>query len=430
MTTDTLTPISEAAGFILTSGQQQALEDFTTFLLNPAEPVFVVCGYSGTGKTTLVRVMLQKLDAILKTIHLLNPDAIEYSVELTATTNKACEAFSGLTQREVRTIHSYLGLRVQTDYQTRATSLVPAKSNDIKTSTIIFIDEASYIDSELLGWIFKMTHNCKIVFMGDPAQLSPVKSNTTPVFDANFPTALLTQVVRQAEGNPIVTLSTQFRETVSSGQWTNFKPDMNHVQHMDRDLFEQAIVREFTRPDWKYSDSKILAWTNERVIDFNHAVGDCVKGHTEFQVGDYAVCNSYVAGTGGYKGFKTDEMVQITGISDEEEQYGVTGRVYTLNNRVELFGPNVLADWKAAEKRLKADKKFSTLNQIDSSWIDLRAAFACTVNKSQGSTFDRVYIDLDDIGRCHNANLVARLLYVGVSRARHQVFLTGDIRKK
>jgi hypothetical protein len=427
MTAATLTPIAEAVGITLTSGQQQALEDFTAFLLNPAEPVFVICGYSGTGKTTLVRVLLQKVDAILKTIHLLNPDAIEYSVALTATTNKAAEAFSGLTQREVKTIHSFLGLRVSTDYQTRVTSLVPGKPNEIVTNTILFIDEASYIDSELLGLIFKMTHKCKIVFMGDPAQLSPVKSSTTPVFNANFPTAMLTQVVRQAEGNPIVELSTQFRETVSSGQWTNFRPDAHHVQHMSRELFEQAIVREFTRPDWKYHDSKILAWTNERVIDFNHAVRDCVKGSTDFQAGDYAVCNAYVSGGSGGKGFKTDEMVQITEISSEEEQYGVMGKMYTLNNRAELFGPNNLADWKAAEKRLKAEGQFSTLNNIDANWVDLRAAFACTVNKSQGSTFDRVYIDLDDIGRCRNANLVARMLYVGVSRARHQVFLTGDI---
>ena len=428
MTTATLTAPEET--LVLTSGQQQALEDFTGFLLDPVERVFVICGYSGTGKSTLVRFLMDKLDSILKTIHLINPNAVEYSVELTATTNKACEALSHLVGREVRTIHSYLGLRVQTDNQTRATSLVPAKASDIKRNTILFIDEGSYIDKELLGLIFRQTDNCKIIFMGDPAQLSPVKSSNTPVFDANFPTAMLTQVVRQAEGNPIVALSTQFRHTVNTGEWRNFTPDKNHVQHMPRGEFEQAVVREFTRPDWRYHDSKILAWTNERVIDFNHAVRDCVKGGTEFQVGDYAVCNHYVSGGGGSKGIKTDEMVQITGISDELELYGVRGKTYTINGRMEMFGPNSLADWKAAEKRLKAEQKFNVMNVIDATWIDLRAAYACTVNKSQGSTFDRVFIDLDDIGRCHNANLVARLLYVAVSRARHQVFLTGDISTK
>jgi ATP-dependent exoDNAse (exonuclease V) alpha subunit len=60
-------------------------------------------------------------------------------------------------------------------------------------------------------------------------------------------------------------------------------------------------------------------------------------------------------------------------------------------------------------------------------WIDLRAAYAQTVNKSQGSTYDRVFIDLDDIRRCNSGDQIARMLYVAVSRAREQVFLTGDL---
>jgi ATP-dependent exoDNAse (exonuclease V) alpha subunit len=57
----------------------------------------------------------------------------------------------------------------------------------------------------------------------------------------------------------------------------------------------------------------------------------------------------------------------------------------------------------------------------------LRAAYAQTINKSQGSTYDRVFIDLDDLARCSSGDQLARMLYVGFSRARHQVFLTGDL---
>lgn len=60
--------------------------------------------------------------------------------------------------------------------------------------------------------------------------------------------------------------------------------------------------------------------------------------------------------------------------------------------------------------------------------IDLRPSFACTVTKSQGSTFDWVFIDLDDIcKRIHHPNQLARALYVAFSRARQGVIMTGDM---
>ena len=53
--------------------------------------------------------------------------------------------------------------------------------------------------------------------------------------------------------------------------------------------------------------------------------------------------------------------------------------------------------------------------------------FASTVNKAQGSTYDTVYLDLNDIGKCQDRDQVNRMLYVGVSRAKHKVVFTGDI---
>jgi ATP-dependent exoDNAse (exonuclease V) alpha subunit len=89
--------------------------------------------------------------------------------------------------------------------------------------------------------------------------------------------------------------------------------------------------------------------------------------------------------------------------------------------------PKSLADKSAALKSAKANYQYSLVERIDSQWIDLRGAYASTVNKAQGSTFDRVFIDLDDIRRCNSGDQIARMLYVGVSRAKQQVFLTGDI---
>lgn len=409
---------------ILTQDQQAAQDALNRFMVDSVETVFVLSGYSGTGKSSMVKVFLDQLPGFMKAAQLVSPGLKEYEVVLTATTNKAAESFSSLTNRGVATIHSYLGLRVQTDYQTGVTTLIP-KSAVQKEGVVLFIDEASYVDKQLLGLIFKLTKNCKIIFLGDPAQLTPVKSQGTPVFDANFTGAHLSQIVRQAEGNPIVELSTKFRETVTSGEFFSFTPDGHAIKYLPRDDFNQAIEAEFTRPDWRYQDSKILAWTNKCVIGYNHAVRDRVKGSPDFQVGDYAVSNQFV--NAGRQSLKTDQMVCITDISPDTAVYGVPGNHYTLDNQIVVFGPKSLADKNALIKKARAEGNFSQAEVADSQWVDLRAAYSCTVNKAQGSTFDRVFVDLDDIRRCSSGDQIARMLYVGVSRARHAVFLTGDI---
>lgn len=407
----------------LTEDQQKALEAFHNFLMDPIETVFVLRGYSGCGKSTLVRTLLDRMPGFNKTARLINPEHKEYEVALTATTNKAAENLGSITGQGAITIHSFLGLRVQTDYRTNTTTLIP-RSNEQKENYLLFIDEASYVDKQLLSHIFKMTRNCKVVFIGDPAQLTPVKATSTPVFDANFSGAALTQVVRQAEGNPIVDLSTKFRHTVNTGEFFSFTPDGHHVQYLEREAFNEAIKQEFTRPDWRYQDSKILAWTNKCVIGYNHFVRNHVKGDPNFQVDDYAVCNSFV--TVGRSSIKTDQMVQINAIEADSERYGVFGNMMCIDG-IWLFHPKSLAEWNAGIKRMRAADNFGAVSEMESQWIDLRAAYACTINKAQGSTFDRVFVDLDDIRRCNSGDQIARMLYVGVSRARTQVFLTGDL---
>ena len=408
----------------LTNGQTKALDAFQTFLLDPVETVFVLSGYSGTGKTTLVKTLLEETPKFFKLAKMVDPLAPDFSIELTATTNKAAENFGSLTGAEVKTIHSFLGLRVMTNYETGVTTLTP-KSHIKKENVLLFIDEASYVDKALLGWVFKLTSKCKIVFIGDPAQLTPVKSSGTPVFDANFSGAHLDEVVRQAAGNPIVDLSTKFRETVTTGEFFNFTPDGHAIKYMSREDFNRAITDEFSRADWKYQDSKVLAWTNKCVINYNHAVSDLVGGTPEFQVGDYAVVNKFVSFRG--TSLKTDQLVQITKISPELHYHGVVGNEFTLDHYVTLFMPKNNVDKKVLLKQLKTNEQYAVLEEIDTTWVDLRAAYACTINKAQGSTYERVFIDLDDIRRCNSGDQIARMLYVGVSRAKTTVFLTGDI---
>ena len=418
--------ISSNTAITLTPDQEIALTLLNKFMINPKEQFFVLSGYSGCGKSTLIRTFLDALPLYIKMVKLVNPKVFDYTVQLTATTNKAAENLAQITGSEATTIHSFLGLRVSVDFKTGITKLI-AKNSLLIAGCLVIIDEASYIDKTLLGHIKNQLKSCKVIFVGDPAQLIAVKATDAPVFDAKYPGAALTTVVRQVEGNPIIELGTMFRHTVNTGIWPQFKPDGKHIQYLNRDDFNEKILQEFTRSDWHYKDSKILAWTNKCVIDYNNKIRSFILGDPEFVEGDYAVCNSSLVIN--RKTIKTDQLVHISQISKDLTEFDVLGNFFILDSDVRVFVPKTLADRNKRIKKAKADEDFSALSYIETSWADLRAAYAQTINKAQGSTYGSVFIDLDDISRCNIGDSIARMLYVATTRAKNHVFLTGDISK-
>lgn len=408
----------------LTKDQQEATNTFVSFMANEDQPVMVLSGFPGTGKSTLVGHLIEELPKIQKSIKLINPKAPDYTLQLTATTNKAAENFAEITGMEVKTIQSFLGLTVQTDYRNDTTQLVMRQFRE-KHNYLLFIDEYSYVDPKLLTWIFKVCKNCKIVFIGDPDQLTPVMASNVPVEAAGFPTIKLTQLVRQQEGSPIAELVSKLRVTVNTGEFFSFTPDNHHIKHMPREVFNQAIQEEFTRSDWNSKESRFLAWTNRRVIEYNNAINSQCNGVTHFQKGDYAVVNKYFMAN--KTSIKTDATVRILEISDTATLHGVQGKYYTVSGNIVAFCPDRLSDKLERIKQAKANDEINVLQDIDTLWIDLRAMYACTINKSQGSTYNKVFIDLDDLKKCNSGNQIARMLLVGASRARQHVYFTGDL---
>jgi len=413
------------SSIVLTNEQQSALEAFFTFLADPKEVAFVLAGYSGTGKSTLVKTIIDQMPVRQKVMELLDPTYKGLDAVFTATTNKAAENLAFITGQSVVTIHSFLGLRVSRNYETGITELKPSYKKSMPEHHLVFVDEASSMDSALLEHTFALTRNCKIVFIGDPAQLLGVKASTAPVFNAGFPTAVLTQVVRQAEGNPIIDLATKFRHTVNTGEFFSFKPDGIVIKHVQRQEFETRLVEEFDRPDWNFRDSKVMGYTNACVTKYNQAINNLLKGTPHLRVGDYAICNSFVKID--KHSIKTDQTVLITRIDPEFAPNFVPGNNVTLDYLITAFLPKSRQDKQNRLKQAKAEKNYQLVEIIESEWIDLRPAFASTIDKAQGSTYDKVFIDLDDIRSCNSGDRIARMMYVGVSRARHQVILTGDL---
>lgn len=412
---------------VLSEGQQLAEAAFIKFVTSPSQKVMVLEGYPGTGKSTLVKMLLGQLPKLVETLKLLLPNEPEYQIALTATTNKAAEALAGITNQPVKTIHSHLGLIVNTNYKTGETTLeVSGKNTGPTMHQILVIDEASMIDWELKKLIEQEAGDCKIMYIGDPYQLLAVNCSSAPVFTSGYPTAKLTEPVRQPKDSVIIPACADLRRTIDGHGWSKMPVDGNTILRLDRNDFDQAVVAEFTRKNWHYNDSKILVWRNAAVLRYNNGLNKMMTGVPSFAVGDYAVVNKRVTRSKG--GLKTDQIVLITGIEDGVEEFGVPGRNIELNHYLTFFMP---ASLEAKNERVKLGQsrtgEWKILQTIDNEWIDLRSNFAQTINKSQGSTFNQVFIDLNDINACRNMNNVARMLHVGISRARFRVTFTGNI---
>lgn len=404
----------------LSQDQQAAYDAMVAFICDPAKTAFVLEGFAGTGKSTLMNHFMDNLPLLSKTFALINPTYRVPEQQLTATTHKAVENLSDITGAKVQTIHSFLGLRLQADPGTYKLHLVPRGNFVLPENMVVLIDEASFLDRELLGYVFSRTKNCKIIFIGDPAQLAPVGYTTAPVFEQGFETVRLTKVWRN--GGLILDLATKFRETVLTGEWFSFKPDGTEVLHLDRPSFNSMLAGEFTNPTWKHKDSRFLAWSNDRVIEYNNYIKTLVKGDPSFVPGDYAVVNEYTKV--GQQSLRNNQVVHITEVTPTVK-CGLDCDAVVINGIFTYRAHDRKAYTKALAFAID-EGDYTTIDFLQK-WVDLRAVYGETVNKSQGSTYGKVFIDLDDISRCTIGNTMARMLYVATSRAKSQVILTGDI---
>lgn len=420
----------------LSPSQQLAYTHIAGLLAGQAGGL-IITGKAGTGKSTLLKTVLGDLPKIHKMNKLLDSNYKPKDIVWCATTNKAAENLSSILDVDVSTFHSTFGLSVFTDYKTGQTAVKKTKNSTTLYNSVVIIDEAGYMDPVELKYLFQLTVNCVFVFIGDPYQLTPIKCNSTPALNmSTFQKVELTEVHRQNGDSPILDLAEIFREGVVTGTWRRPSIDGDVIRHVSRDEFNHLISQEFSRDSWKPKDSHILAYTNNTVIAYNSAIANMRKGTSEFQEKDFAVCNSFVSAipSGGEmegKGMgtlKTDRQVIISSISAPTSFYGVSGRIFTFERRLEeYFVPDNLAQVKMMIKHHRTMEDFVAVKFLTDCCLDLRWPYAVTVNKAQGSTFDTVFIDLDDIWKVNGFSRLSRMLYTAVTRPKNKIILTGNV---
>lgn len=412
----------------LTADQQNASTKFTQFLLDQDEKYFVIQGSSGSGKSTLVKHLVDGIDKKYKMLSLLLQDqqyTEKLSICLTATTNQAAVILGNLAGEEAQTIHSRLGLVMYDDYSTGEQKLKKGKKWDILKNTILFIDEYSYINNELLDFIEEATLNCKVVFIGDRYQLTNPSQSHCAVDSIQCVRVELKEIMRNQ--GLITSTGADFRDAVDTGVFQAICPNGVDIMRVDGDTFLGMIKEAHDHVDYHRDFCKVLAYHNTRVGQYNNHIRK-VKGYPlEFAPGEYVITNKSIIQE-KHVIYRADAPVYIHNISGPCTRHGAGGRLISLGkNGDEFFAPYDISQAKQAQNAAAAEHDWPTYFHIKNEWLDLRPIYSRTVHKAQGSTFDYVFLDLYDIAHNPIPEQLARMMYVAITRASKKVILYGDL---
>jgi exodeoxyribonuclease V len=419
----------------LNQGQEHAANVFFDFLLGPHKEM-IISGPAGTGKTFLMGHLINEvMPRYQATCELIGTKALYQSVEMTATTNKAAQVLEEATGYPTSTIHSFMNLKVQDDYQAGRTKIVKTKNWRVHEGIILFVDEAFTLDSQMRSIILEGTKDCKIVYVGDACQLGPVMEAKSPLDGLNIPTVELTEPMRNAEFPTLKALCDQFRNTVKTQNFLPIHLDPGVIDLFDDTQMENALNNDFPLHD----NARILAYTNNKVIAYNDYVrqvrqlptlltdGERVINNTGIQLSkkmlgaeaEVTVLNASNKISKVYIGDGADLEVQITDL--------------VLPGGEIEFAVSIPTDrdhYQSLLKYFAKQKNWERYFFLKNTFPDLRPRDAQTTHKAQGSTYDIVYIDLGDLSSCHRPDLASRLFYVAISRAKRRVIFYGDLAEK
>lgn len=273
-----------------TKGQQAAIDKLKKFVVSK-DSIFRLTGSAGVGKTFALGVF-----ATLP----LQGDLIA-----TAPTHKAVGVLAfKMPDVSCMTIHKFLGLRPtkkgDTTVLSRSRTYDPTEYFNVK---YVVLDEGSMVDQQLTDYILQdiETWGRKYIIVGDLYQLPPISCIGSPLFDIELSDDCkheLTEVVRQAEGSPIINTATQIRDAIINNQEPPYYSGvvdgkgvylMKHQPWVDK-LKEYALMPEFSDdPDF----CRVLAYTNDTVLKHSQEIRQMLGEpmDTPFSVGENVTAN-------------------------------------------------------------------------------------------------------------------------------------------
>lgn len=433
-----------------------ALSRFITMPFDGSDRVFVLNGYAGTGKTSLTGAVVKALEAFSRPVVLLAP------------TGRAAKVFGRFAGRQAYTIHRHI-------YRTSSLGEYAAGINDNKlTGAVFLVDEASMIGDggmnrnlleDLIHYVYGGI-GCRMVLIGDTAQLPPVGADESPAmqpevlrgYGLKVTRAVMTETVRQSRLSGILWNATWLRKALRQPVLpppVMLTSRFDDVREVEGEELADAISSDYSRDG--VEQTIVVTRSNNRATRFNLSIRTLINMSEEELVRGERIMvakNNYhwTHQIPGVDFIANGDMAVIESIHGLESRYGLRFADVTLTlpdrdavvdckiildalvtdapaldgEKLMRLRDGVLAEHggntlspSAAVRILRGDPYFNALQ--------VKYAYAVTCHKAQGGQWKNVYIDLGYVPEETPGKDFYRWLYTAVTRATGRVNLISPV---
>ncbi|WP_190808353.1 ATP-dependent RecD-like DNA helicase [Flagellimonas sp. S3867] len=445
--------------------QATALDKLSRFVLEgKRDGLFLLKGFAGTGKTTIVGTLVNSLWKI------------KMSAVLLAPTGRAAKVMSSYSKSHAFTIHKKIYFPKKQAGGGVQFVLAPNKHRN----TLFIVDEASMIpdtpaDSKLfengsllddLMYYVYSGHNCKLLLIGDTAQLPPVKLDMSPAleegrlslnYNKEVDTLELDEVMRQEDDSGILFNATNLREQLQSEYFDEFKFNVSRYEDIVR-LIDGTEIQEAIDSSYAENgkeETAIIVRSNKRANLYNKNIRERILflDH-EIAVGDYmmVVKNNYFwLRPNSEAGFIANgDIIEILELFAIKELYGFSfaevkvkmvdypnqkpfetvllldtinaetpSLSYEDGNKLYQEVSKDYAHEKSNYKRFLGVKNNKYFNALQ-----VKFSYAITCHKSQGGQWNTVFVEQPYLPNGPDKDYL-RWLYTAVTRAKQKLFLIG-----
>ncbi len=446
-----------------TQGQQELFGLFSNFISSPERPeILLVKGYSGTGKTTSVRALIRLLEEM------------EIRSVLLAPTGRAAKVLTEYTGKEAYTIHKKI-------YRQRSSKDGFGRfvlDFNKAFETLFIVDEASMIsnrssDSSIFGtgallddlieFVFG-GKRCKLVMIGDTAQLPPVGTPLSEALDKEklehygYPVTeiILEEVVRQAKNSGILLNATTLRQKITNSDISIPRFQVEYFKDISRISGREIIeLLENYYQGGEPDDTVIIVRSNKMANKYNKGIRQQILyREEEITTGDrvMVVKNNYYWLTGDEDAdfVANGDILSIESIHGFEERYGYHFADVTVSfsacdigqmdvkvildtlwldipslsseQNKELFY-RILEDYPATKNRRK--RYDQVRNDPFFNAIQIKFAYAITCHKAQGGQWKTVFLDQGYIPHEQVTIEYLRWLYTAITRTTDKLYLVN-----
>lgn len=448
----------QAFSFEPTESQVVVLQAFTDFIFNADNEIFILKGFAGTGKTSLISSLVK----VFSKTHI--------NCVLLAPTGRAAKVFSEYSGEKAYTIHKHI-YHSKTENSSINFSLKKNKSQD----TIYIVDEASMISNsaefernsileDLIDFIFS-GKNSRLVFVGDTAQLPPVGETKSPALDSFFVDTfgkksvqfILKEVVRQKKKSGILLNATRIRKCIEQEFPEKFRFKLENYKDIilleDAMSIQEALENAYL--DYGIDQTCFIVHSNKRAGLYNRQIRSLILGQDyELSSGDklMVVKNNYFwlpqeSSAGFIANGDTIEVLQIYRIQEvygfqfaevqvKMTDYPELDPFDTMLILDIIDGPSPALTYDQAnvlyneilleyEDEISAYKKYQKIKENPFfNALQVKYSYAITCHKSQGGQWDIVFVEKPYLPNGVSITYL-RWLYTAITRAKKRVYLIG-----